>query len=522
MVYAFCLNTIKVGTYRHKFACLALGVVAYMLASCSSYKLPPFASSPQWSLEGNVASSEVCGMAINFGGETVFPISNASDGDYDLNFITSASQFAVYDSFCREYITSALKRIPVGIDSIEFVLADRYIVLSPAIADSWMPDFIRRGDGAEIVVEANPISSTVQPHDEIWRNFLFDDHLRRVIIVDRLVKNGRHHAIVYILQSENKRVPFTTAIHFDITSRRNIQFAGEMMRALFDISIKARDSKVRPHSYSDYIRRADSCFMAGDYVGASRQFDKAFAGTGDIPGSHLYNAACAASLAGLNDLAFARLNKRLEREPSWYVDDPFADNDLANLHSDPRWIAYADTVIARRDRIEANYDKALRSRLQEIGRSDQAIRYEFLKEYNNASRNQAVIDSLITEMQRIDNINQTAISEILDTKGFAGSDKVGDACAVFWLIIQHSPVEMQKRYFPLFEEAAIRGDLSKENVAMMDDRIALFEGRPQKYGSQIVEGKLHTLLDPTKVDQWRREVGMPPLDEYLRQMGATR
>ena len=57
---------------------------------------------------------------------------------------------------------------------------------------------------------------------------------------------------------------------------------------------------------------------------------------------------------------------------------------------------------------------------------------------------------------------------------------------------------------------------------MMDDRIAMFEGRPQKYGSQIVEGRLYRLLDPEKVDMWRSEMDMQPLDDYLRQMGATR
>ena len=65
-------------------------------------------------------------------------------------------------------------------------------------------------------------------------------------------------------------------------------------------------------------------------------------------------------------------------------------------------------------------------------------------------------------------------------------------------------------------------DLARETVAMMDDRIAVFEGRPQKYGSQIVDGALYPLLNPDKTDQWRREMGMPPLEDYLRQMGVRK
>ncbi|EKC43802.1 hypothetical protein OBE_17811, partial [human gut metagenome] len=39
-----------------------------------------------------------------------------------------------------------------------------------------------------------------------------------------------------------------------------------------------------------------------------------------------------------------------------------------------------------------------------------------------------------------------------------------------------------KEYLPLFLKAAERGDIPRENVAMMEDRICLFEGRPQRYG----------------------------------------
>ena len=61
--------------------------------------------------------------------------------------------------------------------------------------------------------------------------------------------------------------------------------------------------------------------------------------------------------------------------------------------------------------------------------------------------------------------------------------------------------------------------------AMMEDSIAMHEGRPQKYGSQFIEDAdggmtLYRLLDPMKVDDWRREKGMEPLAEYLRKQGA--
>lgn len=175
---------------------------------------------------------------------------------------------------------------------------------------------------------------------------------------------------------------------------------------------------------------------------------------------------------------------RLHRDPDWYVEDPNRDNDLANIHSDKRWQAYCDTIAWRRDRIEANYNKPLMLQLRKIGRSDQDIRHVFLAAYNAQPRDQHLVDSLSVEMRKTDSINPKEICDILDTRGFVGKEAVGDACAVYWLIIQHAPMELQKKYFYVFVDAMERGDISKSQVAMMDDRIAMFERRPQKYGSR--------------------------------------
>lgn len=277
--------------------------------------------------------------------------------------------------------------------------------------------------------------------------------------------------------------------------------------------------------YNACIMRADSCFMAGDFAGASRTFDEAFSERDCVQGMHLYNSACAAALAGQNDVAFKRLHLRLAADPDWYADEPNADADLAPLHTDPRWQEYCDILTARRERIEANFDKPLRAQLKAIARADQDVRHEFLNAYRTEPRDQARIDSLIRVMQMTDSLNLKAVTQILDTRGFVGSDVVGNACGVFWLVIQHASVEMQRKYFPEFRAAAEHGDLSKEQLALMDDRIAMFEGRPQRYGTQIIEdenGKpqLYQLLDPDMVDTWRKEVGMPPLEDYLMKMNV--
>ena len=278
--------------------------------------------------------------------------------------------------------------------------------------------------------------------------------------------------------------------------------------------------------YQTFVQKADSLFFRGEYAKSSAMFDKAFQTGLNIDGKDLYNAACAAALAGKTDVAFSRLWARIEKEPNWYSKNFKDDEDLTSLHGDARWQAFADSMTVRQKRVEARYtDQELRQRLLRIGEADQDIRQKWLVANQAKPRDKAKIDAILREMQRVDSLNQIDICDILDKRGFVGSEAVGDACEAFWTIIQHAPVETERKYLPLFQRAAARGDIAPWQVAMMEDRIAMFEGRPQKYGSQLdvaTDGTqtVYQLLNPKKVDEWRKEKGMGPLAEYLKSMGA--
>jgi tetratricopeptide (TPR) repeat protein len=170
--------------------------------------------------------------------------------------------------------------------------------------------------------------------------------------------------------------------------------------------------------YSTHIWKADSLFLCGEYAQSSAMFDKAFQSERDIQGQHLYNAACVAALSGDADKAFRRLFARLEKEPALYSETFEQDEDLMSLHGDARWKVFADSNAVRRERVERRYEQPLRQRLKQIGRTDQDIRHKFLQAFNAQPRNQAKVDSLEREMQRIDRQNQKEICDILDKRGF--------------------------------------------------------------------------------------------------------
>ena len=279
--------------------------------------------------------------------------------------------------------------------------------------------------------------------------------------------------------------------------------------------------------YVELTTKADSLFMVGEYEASSETFGKALEMKDFIQPIHLYNGACAAALADDIETAFSRLYTKLEREKDWYSDNIANDEDLISLHDDSRWHILIDSLNLRKHRIEANFDKPLRRRLQMIMKTDQEVRIVFLAAHNRQPHDSIAEAEALHEMQRVDKLNQEQICKILDSRGFVGSDKVGNAVGTFWAVIQHSDINIQKKYLPLFREAAQRGDIAKESVAMMEDRINMFEGKPQRYGSQIEEDehgnpRLYKLLDESKVDEWRSEMGMEPLKDYLRKMRIYR
>jgi hypothetical protein len=103
-----------------------------------------------------------------------------------------------------------------------------------------------------------------------------------------------------------------------------------------------------------------------------------------------------------------------------------------------------------------------------------------------------------------------ALRDTFEVRKSRGGDFASQAV---WLVIQHSDLELQKQYLPQLEEAERNGDLPPAMIATLKDRIDVREGRPQKYGTQCdMNGKLSPLLDASRVNEWRQEVGLPLID----------
>ena len=120
----------------------------------------------------------------------------------------------------------------------------------------------------------------------------------------------------------------------------------------------------------------------------------------------------------------------------------------------------------------------------------------------------------------VDEPNTRRVLDVLDPIEFSTLNKEAPSLASLAVGILHHSGELDgmKRTLEMIEPAALNGEFDGQRYALLYDRVAESEGRPQRYGSQdaCVAGRLtlHPLEDPERVDIWRAEMGLEPLADY--------
>jgi hypothetical protein len=128
-------------------------------------------------------------------------------------------------------------------------------------------------------------------------------------------------------------------------------------------------------------------------------------------------------------------------------------------------------------------------------------------------------------MEEVHRRNAAALLEIVERHGWPVRALVGEQAArAAWIILQHAigDPSLQRRGLGWLQAAA-RGEVAPIEVAMLEDRIRCYEGRPQRYGTQFdwdASGQLspYPVEDPEGVDRRRASIGLGPLDEAVRSM----
>ncbi|MGI0105271.1 DUF6624 domain-containing protein [Salinimicrobium sp. WS361] len=274
--------------------------------------------------------------------------------------------------------------------------------------------------------------------------------------------------------------------------------------------------------YNELLSEARQYYKAGEYENSGRKFSRAFALADDRDSLlHHYEAARAWSLAQEKDSAFAQLFMISEEGKYSDLGQISTDTKFSNLRTDERWIKVL-TRVSDNQKEALAFVPGVISTLDTVYRDDQHLRRQtagIQEKYGHDSEELHAHWELINQK---DSVNLLKVEKILNEHGWLGPDLIGrDGNSALFLVIQHADLQTQEKYIPLLQEAVKKGNAAPRDLALMEDRVALRQGKKQIYGSQISRdpetGKYYVspLQDSDSVDRRRAEVGLQPLQDYV-------
>lgn len=438
-----------------------------------------------------------------------------------LTIVLSSLLFACGSAKLTEEqrMQNEIKRdVPFQLDSLKSINNDCWSFVSNSII-TVEPDYEIRNNSSLWVYHTffNGPKQAQQPNI-VWRNLFVKKRKHRIICVDRVLKDDKTKGIIYVLQSRNKSYASCGHYNWDVTRLEHLEIVGSILEGMKDLTLKrfnlscnapklvSSDIK-KPSSQDDYWRlifHADSLYEQGRYDDAIRVYTEAFADDRYIFPSKLSSVAYKLRMVDKEEAAYKFDKHRIRMEKDYYQMP-----DSATVPS------YEDEFDKRADIY--NYDLSLKNHLEEMLERDQAYRTQWIlsRQLHHEETQRDI--ALRLRADSIDSLNQVEIRQILKEHGFPKKTEVGtSACEAAWIIIQHAPLDVQKEYLPMLEKAATEGNIQAALVAALHDRIDVREGRPQKYGTQRNGNGLCPLLNEKMVNQWRKEVGLPPLDESAK------
>jgi hypothetical protein len=163
-------------------------------------------------------------------------------------------------------------------------------------------------------------------------------------------------------------------------------------------------------------------------------------------------------------------------------------------------------------------DAALRTALLTRLEKDQAVRDTFTTQLRQTG---TLTPALVRSMNAVDSANLRWLRQTVGSSGFPTRAQVGaDGVQAAALLVQHADADpaFQAQMLPKLLAAFRAGDVTGQEVAMLTDRVAKAQGRPQVYGTQTtgVAGKMvfDPIGDSLHVDARRAAMGLPSLAAY--------
>lgn len=264
----------------------------------------------------------------------------------------------------------------------------------------------------------------------------------------------------------------------------------------------------------------------GDIPGAIAEYQKVYAQKPDDP-ENLYNLAYALSIGRRLDECFDFLAKAVALAPSLA---PLIEPDLVTARLDKRWAAFEDGLVARLKAGSkfAVQDVEFAKALWKLRAWDQAFFLEVDIAGQKTGMKSSVVEALWAFKFMVQERGQAELAALVARKGWPRAGVVGREAAMgAYLVAMHSRDGAQKDYLADIKKACQAGELPWVRYANIYDRALFNENKPQRYGTHTKyneltkKEELYPLEDEARVDEWRKELGLEPLEAYLKQFNIV-
>ena len=162
-------------------------------------------------------------------------------------------------------------------------------------------------------------------------------------------------------------------------------------------------------------------------------------------------------------------------------------------------------------------NEPLRQEILAMAENDRLVRQELAAD--GSLTNQGYHPRMAVVHER----NADRLANIIQQHGWPGESLIGgDGAAAAWLIAQHAigNPRFMRKCLSLLKQAAAENEAPQWQAAMLEDRIRMYEGRPQVYGSQFQPNENgefvpYIIENPETVNERRRSVGLCTLEEKI-------
>lgn len=168
---------------------------------------------------------------------------------------------------------------------------------------------------------------------------------------------------------------------------------------------------------------------------------------------------------------------------------------------------------------------------QKVRVEDKDTRKELLKMVETRNKlNQKITDNfnknkdLITEFNKLGETHLLRLCQIVKEKGWLTKEQLKDDGfqAMMFIIVNNRAFRLQTEFYPILVEASKKGYISKPDLASTVDSIRVGIGQPQLFGTQAkIRDEIiyiQPLIDEEKVNEWRKQYDLPPLNIFMRQL----